>query len=167
MNDPLKPFHRSTNGPRVGDPDHWKPLKPMVEQPKHHWKNIEVNGQSTITHSIVMVSSKTIANCNGFSKTIEIFNGLFKFIEIFNDFLNLKWIFVNRYWKMLPVFFLSSWSSWSSSFYLLCCKFTFCHKLNLHNFLAFDFHRDNFKWNHQKNIEADGQLLKKHSMVMV
>ena len=55
---------------------------------------------------MVMDSSKIIANFNGFSKTIEILNGLFKFIEIFNGFLNLKWIFVNRYRKMFPVLFL-------------------------------------------------------------
>ena len=87
-------------------PDHWKPLKPMVERPKNHWKTIDVNGQSTQKHSMVMISSKTIENWNGLSKTIEVFNGLFKFMENSHGFLNLKWTFVNKYCEIFPVLFL-------------------------------------------------------------
>ena len=60
-------------------------------------KIIDVNGQST-KKTMVMASSKTIENVNGFSKTNDIFNGIFKFIEIFSGFLNMKWIVENEYW---------------------------------------------------------------------
>ena len=70
-------------------------------------KTIETNGGTQKNHwcqwseyqkTMVMASSKTIENVNGFSKTNDIFNGIFKFIEIFSGFLNMKWIVENEYW---------------------------------------------------------------------
>ena len=144
----------------------------MVGRPKNHWKTIDVNGQSTQKHSMVMISSKTIENWNGLSKTIEVFNGPLKFMEISHGFLNLKWTFVNQYCEICPVLFLELMilliiilSPLLQVQILFQVEFT--HILLHWIFQTIVDHCPLKSKNHWKTIEVNGRLVKKHSMVMV
>ena len=55
--DPSKPSHRLTNGPKPS-----KTIESDGSKTKNHWKTIDCNGQTTKKHSMVMVASKTIEN---------------------------------------------------------------------------------------------------------
>ena len=90
-----------------------------------------------------MVSSNTIENCNSLSKRIEIFNGLLKFIAISSGFLNLEWIFVNRYREMFWVLFSELMILLSiilSPMLRNNCKFKFYQESNLHIFCCNENH---------------------------
>ena len=56
-NDPSKPSHRLTNGPKPS-----KTIESDGSNIKNHRKTIDGNGQTAQKHSMVMVSSKTIEN---------------------------------------------------------------------------------------------------------
>ena len=143
-------------------PDHWKLLKPMVEQPKNHWKTSDVNGQSTQNIQWWLFPPKPLQIGMIFPKPL-------RFIEISHCFLDLNWIVVNKYCEMFSVFFLElmflliiisspllqvqllSWVEFS----LFCCiEFFPNHRLPLKN------HWSHWSASH-KTINGDGSTLAK------
>ena len=75
----------------------------MVEQHKNHWKTSDVDGQSTQNIQWWLFPPKPLQIGMIYPKPLK---SSLKFIEISHCFLDLNWIFVNKYCEMFSVLFL-------------------------------------------------------------